>query len=233
MKRVLFGLSVLGMTLPVVGQMATRQATQDTKTENVSFVPGGLIRLETMSGNLSVEAWDQPEVEITTIRSSWKDARCTAGDVRVTTERRSPAELAVTTTRPPVHWSQRWFNRCGIEVEELVHVPRDARLVIHHGAGYVSVSRVSGDIEIRSHSGDLVLMLPDPGPYSIDARSKIGAVSSDFEGTIHGTKLAGEEFATGNASAAHKIYLRMGLGDIAIKSVPPAPVTATAASASQ
>jgi hypothetical protein len=231
LKTALFGLSVLGASLPLLGQDGTRQSTQVTGTQRVNFVPGGLIRLETLSGNLSVEAWDRPDVEITTVRSSWDDARC-RGDVRVVTDRPSPAELKVTAIRPPVTWSQRWWNRCEIEVEELVRVPRDSRLVIHHGAGYVSVSRVTGDIELNSHSGDIVLMLQDPGPYSIDAKSKIGVVSSDFEGSIHRTKLAGEEFTAGNASSSRRIYLRMGLGDIAIKDVPPAPVTADGAGAS-
>ena len=219
LKRVWFGLSVLGMALPLAAQTEIRQVTQVTKTERVDFAPGGLIRLDTASGNLSVEAWDQPEVEITTVRSSWKDARC-EGTVQIVTDKRSTSELAVMAIRPPVTRAQRMWNRCAIKVEELVHVPRDSRLVIHHGAGYVSVSRVSGDIELTSHSGDIVVMLPDPGPYSIDAKSKIGAVSSDFEGTTHNTKLAGENFAAGNASGARRIYLRMGLGDIAIKDLP-------------
>ena len=111
-------------------------------------------------------------------------------------------------------------------------MPRDARLVIHHGAGFVSVSRVSGDMEVTSHSGDIVLFLPDPGPYSIDAKSTAGGVSSDFEGTTHRTRFVGEEFAAGDAPSSRRIFLRMGLGDIAIKDVPPAPVAPVAASVS-
>ncbi len=231
LKTVLFGLSVLGVSLPLLGENGARQPTQTSNTERVNFAPGGLIRLETPFGNLSVDAWDRPEVEITTIRSSWNAARC-QGDVRVLTDRRSPGELAVTAVRPSLSLSQRWWNRCGIEIEESVRVPRDSRLVIHHGAGYVSVSGVSGDIEVTSHSGDMVLMLPDPGPYSIDAKSKIGGVASDFKGRAHRTGLVGEEIASGDAPASHRIYLRMGLGDIAIKDIPPTPVAPVAASVS-
>jgi hypothetical protein len=219
---ILFGVSALGMGLPVLGQDGSRLPTQVSKTERVDFAPAGLIRLETPVGNLSVEAWDRSEIEITTVRSSWNAARC-QGDVRVVTERRSTAEVAVSMVRPSLSWSQRWWNRCGITIEEQVYVPRDSRLVIHHGAGYVSVSRVNGDIEVTSRSGDIVMMLPGPGPYSIDAKSKAGGVSSDFEGTTHRTRLVGRAFDAGGAPSPHRIYLRMGLGDIAIKDVPPAP----------
>ena len=67
-------------------------------------------------------------------------------------------------------------------VEYTVHVPRDSRLVVHQDNGYVWVSDVTGDIEVDSHTGDMIVMLPDPGPYSIDARTRLGSVSSDFTG---------------------------------------------------
>ena len=223
LSTILFGLSVLGMSLHLLGEDETRRPTQVTSTERVNFGPGGLIRLETSSENLTVDAWDRPEVEVTTVRSSWNAARC-QGSVRLVTERRSPAELTVSAVRSSVSWSPRLWNRCGITIEEQVHVPRDSRLVIHHRAGYVSVNRVSGDIEVTSRSGDIVLMLPDPGLYSIDAQSKVGGVSSDFAGTTRRTRLVGDEFTAGDAPSSRRIYLRMGLGDIAIKNVPPEPV---------
>jgi len=109
-------------------------------------------------------------------------------------------------------------------VEQHIQAPRDSRLVIQHGAGYILVSRISGEIEASSRSGDIVLMLPDPGPYSIDAKSKFGSVTSDFTGTAHREKLIGEQFATASTSPSRKIHLRIGFGGIAIKEVPSTPV---------
>jgi len=194
-----------------------------TSTESVNFGPGGVIRVTTSSSNLFVEAWDRPEVEITTIKSSQR-AKC-MDDIHVVTNRVSATELAVTTTVPSSSFFARLFGRgCGAKVEQHIQAPRDSKLVIHHGAGYVLVSRISGDIEASSRSGDIVLMLPDPGPYAIDAESKFGSVSSDFAGTEHRAKLIGERFATASASPARKIDLRIGFGGITIKEVPPTPV---------
>ena len=93
-------------------------------------------------------------------------------------------------------------------------------MVIHHIGGYVLVNHVSGEIEATCRRGDIVLMLPDAGPYSVDAKTKFGTILSDFEGDAHGQHLVGERFASANQASARRIYLRMGLGGITIKGLP-------------
>jgi hypothetical protein len=224
--------------LQLFGQDGTRQPVRATTTERVNFAPGGVIRLTAPSSNLFVEAWDRPEVEITTIKSTLHSYQSNRQDqaaqclenVKVVTERRSATELAISTILP----SHSFFTdplgvKCGATVEQHVNAPRDSRLVIDHGAGFVMVSRISGDIEVSSRSGDIVLMLPDPGPYSIDAKSKFGGVSSDFAGSAHREKLIGEQFASANPSPSRRIHLRIGFGGITIKEVPPTPEAPVAA----
>jgi hypothetical protein len=65
----------------------------------------------------------------------------------------------------------------------------------------------------------MIVMLPDPGPYSIDARTRLGRVSSDFTGNARtlGQFLMGSRFAYGDPSGARRIYLRMGRGSVTIK----------------
>ena len=199
-----------------------------TNTQQVDFAPGGAIHLTAASSNLFVEAWDRPVVEITTTKSS-RRARC-LDEIRVVTERASATELAITTTLPPSNFFARLFGlTCGATVEQHVKAPRDSRLVIRHRAGYVMVSRMSGDIEASSRSGDIVLMLPDPGPYAIDAKSTFGGVSSDFAGTSHRKKFLGGAFAGANAPSSRRIYLRIGFGGITIKEVPSNPEAYAAA----
>jgi len=221
-------IATLAFGLPLLAQDGAKRPAQVTNTDRVDFAPGGVIRLTTSSSNLFVEAWDRPEVEITTTKSS-RQASC-LDDVRVATDRRSPAELAVTTTLPSRSFFDRLFGlKCSATVEQHVNVPRDSRLVIHHGAGYLMVSRISGEIEATSRSGDIVLLLPDPGPYAIDAKSKFGSVSSDFAGTAHRKKLLSEEFASANPPQSRRIYLRIGFGGITIKEVPSTPEAPVAA----
>ncbi|HEY4363727.1 MAG TPA: hypothetical protein VGN17_22360 [Bryobacteraceae bacterium] len=209
---------------------AESQPVEVTSTERMELGPGGVIRLNTATGNLFIDGWDRPEMEITTIkvtRASYEtsqkdDAMRCLDSVHVSTARRSSSEVELTDAVP----SRKLFSKifglgCGVRVDHRIQVPRDAKLVIRHDAGYVEVSHVAGDIEATSKSSDLMLMLPGPGPYSIDAKTKFGGVISDFAGASDHVKIVGEEFTGTRPAPAHRIYLRIGFGAITIKELPP------------
>src|SRR6202023_2207966 len=146
--------------------------------------------------------------------------------VRILTERKSNAELVISTNlpdrgglgSPPLPRK----TKGGVSIEYDIHAPRDSKLVIHHGNGFVFVNDVSGDIEATCGRGDIVLMLRDAGKYSIDAKSRFGTVRSDVPGNLH-LKLyrLGERYAVANPSSPRQIYLRMGFGGISIKDILP------------
>jgi hypothetical protein len=239
---IFFGLSVLGITLPLSADDGTRQPVQVTSTERINFAPGGTIRLNDSYGYLTVEGWDQPDVEITVTKATDDDyetaqreqAEQRLKDVRVTVERRSDAELTISTILP----SRRGFfpplvsrkSRNDVTLDYVIRAPRDSQLVIHHDTGYVLVSNMTGDIEAANGRGDIVLMLPDSGLYSIDAKSKIGNISSDFAGATHRQHLIGQRFAGSSPPPSHRISLRVGFGGITIKEVRPATESPVAAS---
>jgi hypothetical protein len=180
-----------------------REPVSVTNTEVVHFAPGGVVRVTELMGNLLVEGWDRPEVEITSTKSAQgKQAAERLKDLHVVAEPRSATELAISVARSTrSHWSS------SVSLELRIRVPSDSHLVIRHGRGMVSVSHVTGELEAVSRSGDIILMLPGPGPYAIDAKSKFGSVSSDF--------------ASGQTNSARRIFVRMGLGGIAIEKLPP------------
>jgi len=129
--------------------------------------------------------------------------------VRISAERRSNTELAVSTTKS------------SLNIEYEIQVPRNSRLAIHHRVGYVSVSGVTGDIDATCHRGDLLLWLPEKGAYSIDARSKVGTVQSDLSGSFSSRYLVGRRFSRSDPSPSSRVYLRAGFGGITIKPVLP------------
>jgi len=108
-------------------------------------------------------------------------------------------------------------TRHGVTVDYQIHVPRNSHVVIHHDFGYVCVSDVTGNIEVNSHTGDLIVTLPDPGPYAIDARTRMGNITSDFVGTSHNRLVMGWNFAFTNQTPPRQIRLRMGRGCITLK----------------
>jgi hypothetical protein len=206
---VLLKLILVGTTLPMFGE--GNQPAQVTTTERVSFAAGGTIRIDHSYGDLNVEGWDRPEVEITVTKQSQNAAKHVEG-VRIVTNRRSSTELTISTNRS---------GRRGVMIEYQIHAPRDSKLVIHHGTGSVFVSDVNGDIEATCGRGDILLMLRASGRYTFDAKSKLGTVSSDFDGTprIRRYRL-GERYVTANSESSRRIDLRMGFGGITIKAIP-------------
>jgi hypothetical protein len=215
----LMGLIVPAATLPLL------DAQERSNTERVPFAAGGTIHVTGSYGYLTVEGWDEPEVEIAVIKSAGQEQR--QDRVRVVTERRSDKELTISTV-PPVRKSLfrsvvfvarplLTNERRGVVVEYRIRVPRDSKLVVHQDNGYVWVSDISGDMEVDSHTGDMIVMLPDPGPYAIDARTRIGSVSSDFAGKGNKQFLVGTHFTSSSHSRPRQIHLRMGRGCITIK----------------
>ena len=225
-------LTLLGMTLPASGAGALKEPPQKTTTERVNFAPGGTIRIDGSYGDLNVEGWDRPEVEVTVIKTlpygykaKQPDEGAAALDrVRIVTEHKSPPELTISTglpSRRPSWMPPFWRHPTGgVGVEYDIHVPRDSRLAIHHGTGSVSVNDIAGDIDTRVGRGDILLWLP-PGSYSLDARTKFGIISSDLEGAAHNKYLIGESFTQVNPPPSHRLHLRMGFGGITLKEILP------------
>ena len=227
-------LVLLGSSLALLSSaaVAARQQVVATTTERFNLAAGGLIRIEGSYGNLNVEAWDRPDVEITVTKSTpdydvkqREAGRLGLARVRIVTERRSDSELVVLTMPPRLTTSliDAFVKRHqgGIMLAYEIHVPRESRLVIHHGNGLVFISGTTGDLDATSSRGDMVLMLPGEGAYSIDARCKLGRVTSDFDGDTSTAHVAGARFRGSNQAEGRRIHLRMGVGSIVIQAIPP------------
>jgi len=102
----------------------------------------------------------------------------------------------------------------------------------------VAVSGLANDIQMTVGQGEITLYLPVQGQYTIDAESKFGGVSTTLPGHQRRSRwLIGESFAVQTSAstapagpappsaaaprdaapgAAHKVYLRLGSGDILI-----------------
>ncbi len=214
-------------TLLLSAAESIQRPTQVISTERVSLAPGGTVRFDKSFGDLYVEGWDQPQVEMVLIKAFEnydppKKPAETLDRVKFTTKQPSPNEIDIGTTIPSRNFFRHPFGGKGpVNVRYELRVPRDTRLVIHHSGGNILIGDVRGSIEATNRDGDIVLMLPDPGPYSIDAKSKMGTVTSDFDGKAHVRHFIGESFTGADTNSPRKIFLRVGFGGITIKEVPP------------
>ena len=225
-------LAWFGTTFAASSESAIKPPPEKTTTERVDFAPGGTVRIEGSYGDLKIDGWDRPEVEVTVTKTlpygyKSKQPDQAAADldrVRIVTVHKSTPEVTISTALPLRHlaWTPPFTRHTtgGVMVQYEIHVPRDSRLSIHHGSGLVSVNNIAGDIDASVGRGDLILWLA-PGSYSLDARTKFGIVSSDMEGAARNKYLIGESFTRDNPPPSHRLHLRMGFGGITLKEILP------------
>jgi len=241
----LLGISYAGA---IRGQNGPAQPFETSTSKRIAIQPGAAIRLRSSYGYLSVEGWDEPDAEVTITKSTsrfYQPSEKNKADkrlsrVQVDIDQPSPNRIAIATTVarrtspftsvlptgetvitlpliPP--------GKQGVTVEYAVRVPRDSRLVVQQDNGYVWVNGLSNDLEVRSHTGDMIVMLPESGNYAIDAKTRLGSVTSDFPGRRGRKLLVGTRFDYTDGAPARQITLRMGRGSITIKrEIPTGPV---------
>jgi predicted membrane protein len=203
-----------------------REAESTTK-QSLEFGPNGTIHIVDSLGLVKVEGWDKDQVELTVTKKTQKkyepkNLTKAAKDLeRVKVEMHLVTEstlLAINTTFPSRTPTRLLRGKTNVNLEYLIKVPRRSTLLIKHDIGEVEVTNVSGDIEATSRIGEISLKLPEEQQYSVDARVKLGDVSSEFgpdsqrQGPLSvGAKLTGEP-----AAPTRRIFLRLGIGDIQV-----------------
>jgi hypothetical protein len=217
----------LGLACLLLGENEAIQKVQVSKTEKLDFPAGGTLRLQNSTGELTIEGWDQPGIEITTTKSS-NEVRTPQEREKATRElervkistKRNGDELDVTTEFP----QHRAFpfvtplqNVTNFDLEYRIKVPRNAKLIVKHEAGEVHVDDVAGNIQVKAVQGLIALRLTGETPRSIQAKSDLGSVNSDFPGneSRHPWPF-GHEFVQGAAANTQNLDLKIGFGDIVI-----------------
>lgn len=206
-------LVVMCLAIPA---FAGKERVELVTTDRADFVAGGVIHIEGSTGELNIVGWDQPSVEVTTDRYTFKESRdkekaaAKLKRIEVTKMVSGKGELTIATTK----------HEKGIHVDYQIMVPRTSRLVIRHHIGDVVVTDVGGDIDAKAGTGDIVVQLPEMERYSINAKTGLGGVYSDFNSARHtfvGQRLV-EDASTGDAKGpSHKIDLHVDIGGISIQ----------------
>jgi hypothetical protein len=221
---ILFG-CCLALGLPVQAQTDNKREASVTTTQCIEFGPAGMIQIVDSFGTVKVEGWDKDDVELIVTKRTQKkyepkDMAKAAKDLerfKVTMESVGETSLLVINTTYPSWTPARMFRgKTNLNLDYIIKVPRRSSLLIKHGIGEVDVTNISGDIEATASIGEVSLNLPEGQSYAVDARVRIGDVSSEFGQTTQrqgfipmGAKLAGDP-----AAPTRRIFLRLGIGDI-------------------
>jgi predicted membrane protein len=142
--------------------------------------------------------------------------------VKVEMAQVSESSLLVTKTTFPSRTPTRLMKgKTNVNLEYKIKVPRGSSLMIKHDIGEVGVSNVDGDIEATNRIGEIHLRMPGEYEYAVDARVKIGDVSSEFGNTDYSRqKLLGAKMESNLPPTTRRLYLRVGIGDIQVSKMP-------------
>ena len=219
-------------------QAAGIKTVRVSKTEAMDFPVGGTLRLQNSTGDVNIEGWDQPGIEITTIKSSKTDGQIEdrektlkeLGRVEINAKLNGN-ELVIATQyphhqAPPYLWPLSRVTNFNLTYD--IKVPRNAKIFVQHDAGNVTVDDITGNIDAKVHQGLISLRLVGDAPRAIDAKSDWGSVNSDFPGMESRHPFPfGHKFVD-SRSTAQSLDLRIGYGDIILlKAHEPRSVAAT------
>ena len=201
-----------------------KHKVKSQSVETFTLAAPNSIHLDDSFGEVRVEGWSQDTVEVSIHKSTRKEytsadeykGRAELDSVRVTTRRDRDNGIVISTAFPSRNLFTRSLrNKTNVELVYKIRVPRRSNLYIRHDIGEVQVKDVVGHIEVSNRIGEIGLKLPDHEEYSVDARVKIGDVSSDFHccGSERQHWL-GARLSEPNRPEAHQVILRVGIGDI-------------------
>jgi hypothetical protein len=208
----------------VIGQPkdAHQSKVEMTDSQTVPFVTRGEIDFKGSYGEVRIEGWDRPEVAVTLTRSLRSNDSPTdrakkrerLNEVKVTAIRQSPDRLAISSRVPSL-----WFHS-SMQLTYELKVPRESDLHIKFGAGEINCSNVVGELYITEHAGEISVALPE-GEYAIDARARIGDVTSQFPVKARRPHLIGATATGAKAVESPSVYIRVGVGQINVTKTPP------------
>ena len=215
---------LFSLLLPLLADDRSKTVVHAEQTAQYKISGNGTIRLEHSYGDVDIEGWDKPDIEVTAIRSSEQyfaerdvaRARRRLDSVKISL-RQDGNDVVVSTVYPARNTLFHPLSRrSDVDIRYEIRAPRGSNLMISHNNGSVNVSGIRGAIHATVINGEITLTLA-PGAYAIDAQASLGKIYSDFEGQDRIRRRLGEQFVHhASGGAAPELYLRTRIGDIVI-----------------
>ena len=180
----------------------------------------GTLTIDTRMGDLQVEGWDEPRLEIEAekvVQAKDKEkAQALYGRVQVALEGKDK-QVTLRTLYPPRRLWRPFRGESKLSVNFRIHMPFDANLVLHCVDGDVRTSGLVSKQQIRVNYGDVEINVPTIYRLrSLDARSLLGYVQSD----LHGEDSAGfgRKIVFWNSDGDQDIRVRVRMGGVYVYS---------------
>jgi len=178
-------LCVLGV---LCGSYARADEFTQTSTYSTRLFSFGTLVVDARMGDLHIEGWDEPRVEIEaekTVRAgSEAKARQLYGLIKVELEGKDK-EVRLRALYPPRRLWRPFRDESRLSVNFRIKMPYDANLRIKCVDGDVRISGIVGREELRVNYGDVEVNVPDVYRLrSLSAHAWLGYVENDLHGGI-------------------------------------------------
>ncbi len=180
----------------------------------------GTLTIDTRVGNVQVDGWDEPRLEIEAEKvveaGNQKKAEPLYDQVQVVLAGQDK-QVLLRTLYPARRLWRPFRNESKLSVNFRIHMPFDANLTMRCVDGDVRVSGLIGEQEINVNYGDVEINIPSIYRLrSLNARSILGYVQSD----LHGENSAGwgRRIMFWNSSGDQDIKVRVRMGGVYVYS---------------
>ncbi len=201
---------------------ANSRADEFSKTfhYSVRMFSFGTLTIDTRMGNLQVEGWDEPRLEIeaekVVVAGNEAKANPLYDRLQIVLEGKDKQVLLRTLYPPRRPW-RPFRDESKLSVNFRIQMPFDANLALKCVDGDVRVNGLIGKQDIRVNYGDVEVNVPSIYRLrSLDARSFLGAVESD----LHGEDSAGfgQKVMYWNSGGDQEIKVRVRFGGVYVYS---------------
>jgi len=221
-KSLFSALSLCLLGILLLGEPAPVRADEFSKTFQYStrMFSFGTLTIDTRMGDIHVESWDRPRLEIEAEKvveaGNQKKAGTLYDQVQVVLAGQDKQVLLRTLYPSRRPW-RPFRGESKLSVNFYIHMPFDANLILRCVDGDVRVSGLIGKQEINVNYGDVEINVPSIYRLrSLSARSILGYVQSD----LHGEDSAGwnRKVMFWNSQGEQDIKIRVRMGGVYIYS---------------
>lgn len=180
----------------------------------------GLLTIDTRMGDIRVEGWDEPRLEIEAekvVRAKSEQAAKGLYDLLKIDLQGADQRVVLRTLYPPRSVWRPFRGESKLSVNYRIRMPFDANLNLRCVDGDVTVRDIVGAQQIRVNYGDVEVRVPNVYRLrTLQARSLLGYVQSD----LHGEDSAGfvQRVSFWNPSGDQDIIVRVRMGGVYIYS---------------
>ncbi|MGO9273922.1 MAG: hypothetical protein ACLQOO_27385 [Terriglobia bacterium] len=191
-----------------------------TSHQRTRLFSTGTLTIDTRVGDLHIEGWDDPYVEVEAEKVVRANSKVKAGllydQIQVLLEGQDK-QVVLRTTYPPRRLWRPFRGESQLTVNLRVKMPYDASLSLKCVDGDVRIRGLAGRQQIRVNYGDVEIDVPDVyNLRSLDARALLGYVQSDLHGLGQDSAGLGKRTSFWNSGGTQEITVRVRMGGVFI-----------------